>query len=76
MKLWTVYDNPLDVPGMYVAREFDITDVATATEVHFAAIDLSEVRVWIIEQAANEGLLATWLPAQKDDDPCILETWI
>ena len=75
MKLWAVYDSPLDFIGMYVAREFDIPD-GLPTEVHFAAIDLSEVRQWIINEAAKEMIVPYRLAAVDGDDPCILETWI
>ena len=80
MKIWTVYDNPLDFPGMYVARQFaiglDSPDSVLAEEHHFAAIDLSEVRQWILDQAAREGVSPFMLPPQKNDDPVISEIWV
>lgn len=73
-KLWTVYQNPLDFPGKFVAREF-VGD--KPTEIHFADAELEPVHNWIIEQASKAGLGSpVRLERDSNDDPCIVCTFI
>lgn len=74
LHLWTVYQNPADFPGHYVARRFELEK---ATADCFADTELDAVREWIKDEALKTGnSLPYRLPRQPEDDPVILETWL
>lgn len=70
LAIWTVYLDPLDYPGMYVAREFLIRGgQPEMTNNMFVANTLAEIR----------ALLPPWLHClhrKPADDPKIVESWI
>ena len=71
MVMWTVYENPSDYPGKFVARKFVIgrgTFEPSLNDVHVADT-LEAVRGMI-----PVGLVCT--RRQPDDDPCIVEVWL
>lgn len=68
--VWTVYENPSDFPGMFVARKFEVArGSALATAEHHVAKTLEAVREKIPGMAHR-------MPRQPADDPCIVECWI
>ncbi len=71
LNLWTVYDNPSDYPGQFVARRFIITGPAGpfATGEMFTADTLEEIRAMI-----PQGLFR--MEPWQGDDIKIVETWI
>ena len=70
LSLWTVYDNPSDMPGMFVARRFDIgRGEAVWTDICVIASTLDGVRELI-----PQGLHC--MPRADGDEPQIVETWI
>lgn len=70
LSMWTVYDSPADLPGMFVARRFDIAaGEAVATDVYVFAPTLAWVRDLI-----PQGLHC--MPRDESDEPQIVETWI
>lgn len=74
LKLWPVYQNTLDFPGKFVAREFV---GGQPTETQFADAELKPVHDWVFEQACKAGLGS---PVRMDrdpsDDPCLMYTFI
>lgn len=69
--MWTVYENPADYPGEYVARRWVVTmgRYGPTTDV---------VRGATLEQLQDKlnGLGRTWLPRMHDDDKAVLGTWL
>lgn len=72
----TIYKNPSDYPGMYVARAWIAVDGAV--------IPSDSVSIAVpISEAALDGIRRTLsrrgavrFPRQPQDDPVILETWM
>jgi hypothetical protein len=64
--LWTVYENPSDFPGLFVARPFNGEE---ATDVHIAAPKLETIR------GMMEMMGMSCLSRHEKDDPTIVETW-
>lgn len=69
LSIWTIYHNPTDFPGKYVARRWIVSEQPAATGEVFLADTLGEVRDML-----PPGLV----PMQRweGDDPCIVETWL
>jgi hypothetical protein len=65
LEIWTVYYNPLDYPGLYVARLF-ILDKPTLITV--VAWTLEEVR-----ECLPPGLVR--MERMPEDEPQIVECW-
>lgn len=71
---WTIYHNPKDFPGLFVARRFELDK---PTDDHFTHTDVECVRQWVHAEAVNSGQGSPYcLPRQPQDDPVIIETWI
>ena len=71
---WTVYFNPQDFPGQYVARRFD---GAEPTHDHYANEDITKVRDWVFEKVRKKGQGVPWrIDPEINDDPVIVEVWI
>jgi hypothetical protein len=70
MPLITVYENPADFKGKFVARIWDIQK-GTVLHTPFAVIkdSLEEIRS-LIPYNFNR------IERQKGDDPCIVEVWV
>ncbi len=69
-QMWTVFKNPKDFPGKYVARRFEVTRVgAKATNEIVVAAGLGAVRL-----ALPPGLVR--LKRDPSDDKAIIEVWI
>lgn len=71
LSIWTIYDNPADYPGKFVARRWSITDseIWAHTDDILLADSLEEVR----------GLLPPGLfpmARAEADVACIIECWI
>jgi len=66
LELWTVYDNPTDLPGQFVARKW-LLDHPT-NEV------LQDKTLEGLRRKIPPGL--TRLERSPQDDPKIVETWI
>lgn len=73
MHIYTVYDNPSDFPGTYVARKFLFDQPLDVT---YANEDLGAVRRWVMAELRKEGIMATCMPRSQNDDPVIVESWI
>jgi hypothetical protein len=72
MSVWSIYFNPRDFPGKYVARRHDIyrgDKEPRASEEHFVADSLDTVR-----DKLPLGLVC--LSRSDADEPHILETWL
>jgi hypothetical protein len=76
MSMWTVYFNPSDFPGKYVARRFDIFRNKTISGEHslpsiehFVADSLQEIR-----ERIPFGMVC--LMRSEGDDANIVETWV
>lgn len=68
LEMWTVYERPTDYPEGFVARLWIVTNIAMATQTHYVASSLDEVRAFL-----PRGL--TCMPRNELDDPAIVETW-
>lgn len=69
LDMWTIYRNPSDYPGMYVARRSRITAAGVNMDAAaFTGRTLDEVRAWV-----PPGLVR--MPGDMLDDPCIVEAW-
>lgn len=66
----TIYNNPSDFPGKYVARVFDVKD-AKAMVQPYAVIknSLNDVRESLPSRFVK-------MPRDVNDDPAIVEVWI
>jgi hypothetical protein len=72
MSMWTIYFNPRDFPGKYVARRHDIfrgDRGPAASSEYFVADSLGAIR-----DKLPMGLVC--LSRSDGDDPVILETWL
>jgi len=73
LSIWTIYDQPRDVPGQYVARRWEVVPHErdpVATEDTIQSSDLDMVR----RSLQLRGL--TCLARSPKDDPAILESWL
>lgn len=66
LEIWVVYYDPLDFPGLYVARKW-LRDVPTKER--YIGDTLEQVR-----QCIPEGKIL--LARDPNDDPKIIEIWI
>ena len=69
LSVWTVYDNPLDFPGLFVARK-SVTHKGAVLHTHevLTASTLQELRELI-----PPGLFC--MPRDPSDEPQIVECW-
>jgi hypothetical protein len=67
IEIWTVYNNPKDYPGKAVARLFIGQN---PTNIVIVKNELNEVRAVMLAMGH------TCLERMKEDDPCIVETWL
>ena len=66
LHIWTIYFDPSDFPGLYVARKFNVDK---PTKEFKTAKTLEEIRL-----AIPQGLFC--IPADPSDDPVIVESWL
>jgi hypothetical protein len=72
LSLWTVYDNPSDYPGKFVARLFTITKAGPKPTENIIICDTLEmIRTIMLTQ-----MHLTLLTRFPDDDPKIVEVWL
>jgi hypothetical protein len=69
LSIWTVYQNPSDYPGKFVARRSEITRDITHTNDMFVANTLEEIRALL-----PVGLHR--IERYQLDDPVIVECWV
>jgi hypothetical protein len=71
LSTWTIYHNPLDYPGMWVLRRWDVIPGGGLRPHGQACIcySLEHARAGV-----PEGLVC--FPRNEADDPAIFETWI
>lgn len=73
LALWVVYADPVDFPGLYVARKHVVEPEYTApSENFFVAENLTALRKLI--NMAYPRLVRR--PRDEEDDPTIVETWL
>lgn len=72
MRMWTVYDHPLDYPDHFVARLWEVTPAgSTATASIITATDIEKLRDTLEFEMGLAMLLR-----DPNDDPAILEIWL
>lgn len=72
MEIWTIYNNPLDYPGLWVARRWEIgPGTMRSTDDVRIGQTLDEVRMML---PLERGLAR--IPRRPDDDPVIWEVWL
>lgn len=71
LRMWTIYDHPLDFPNHYVARLWEVESGAPkATRALMAAVTIDSLR----EKLEQSGW--TCIMRSADDDKTIVETWL
>lgn len=68
LSIWTVYDNPTDYPGKFVARMFDGEQPTPNVIICDSLEQLREILAF--------QLHLTPLCRSPEDDPKIVETWL
>ena len=72
LAMWTVYNNPTDYPGKFVARRFDVDGNGPRPSASIIVMDdLDKLR----DVLAFEMHL-TCLTRNEGDEPQIVETWL
>jgi hypothetical protein len=66
MRLYVIYQNPADFPGLYVCRVFEND---RPTREHWTGRTLDEVRSQLPADLSR-------LPRADSDDPVIVEVWV
>lgn len=72
LSFWVIYDSPLDFPGFFVARRFELDQPTIDLIINK---NLEMVRDQVIELIAKAGMSPICFAAAPQDDPKILETW-
>jgi hypothetical protein len=75
MKQYVLYKNPSDYPGKFVLREWHIVH-GNPNPVPVDKPVMIEDNVDSIQKLMDANPNLYWLQRSKDDDPCILGTWI
>ncbi len=74
LHIWTIYKNPVDFPGQYVARRFEYNQ---PTSDFFVSGNLSEVRNHVKRSIEKTGQGSPFQHLRHpSDDPVILESWL
>ena len=72
LRIWTIYDHPIDMPNHYVARQFEVThNGPRPTESVIQSDSLETIREMMLVEF---GL--TKIERYPEDDPKIIEVWI
>lgn len=74
LRMWTVYKNPTDYPGKFVARMFEVGGGAGEPRATGSVIikdELSELR-----DVLKFELHLVCLTRSEGDEPQIVETWL
>jgi hypothetical protein len=69
LRLYTIYEKPLDAPGAFVVRRFLIEAGHVSPDVAYVAPDLDAARRLLPVDVVR-------LPRAPDDDPVIVESWV
>jgi len=70
MDIWTIYENPKDYPGKFVARKYRVEDgIVNHTEHTYVSDSLYSIRKLIPDNLYR-------LHREPNDDPVIVESWI
>jgi hypothetical protein len=72
LAMWTVYDNPRDYPGKYVARRFDVDASGPKPSASIIVMDDLEKLRDVLQ--FEMGLVK--LMRSPGDEPQIVETWL
>lgn len=75
MNTYTIYENPRDYPGHYVARRWVVGNDNTLTpdpEPLIVARNVAKVRLALLEKDPN----LICLGRTPGDDPAVLEVWL
>jgi hypothetical protein len=72
LAMWTVYDHPLDYPGKFVARRWDVD--ANGPKPSGSIIVMNDLQT--LRDVLEFELGLTCLARSPGDDPKIVETWL
>lgn len=72
LEFWTVYDNPKDFPGQFVARRFEVSSDQEPQPTKDALLGKSFAD--LEEHFSKQGF--TWLPRNSGDDPVIVGVYM
>lgn len=72
LNIWTIYDNPDDVPGKFVARKWQVRAGGTlvATQDAIIMTDIGLLR------GTMQAMGLVRFDRHPDDDPKIVEAWL
>jgi len=71
LAMWTVYDNPNDYPGLFVARRFEVSGAGPVATESIIMDNLEKLR-----EVLEFEMRLTCLTRSPEDDPKIIETWL
>lgn len=69
LSIWTIYENPKDYPGIFVARRREVSLTPVATSDILTGASLEDVRAQL-----PPGLMR--MPANAEDDQSVVESWL
>ena len=72
LAMWTVYDNPKDYPGKFVARRFEVD--ATGPKPTASIIVMDDLDA--LRDVLCYEMHLTCLCRNAEDEPQIVETWL
>jgi hypothetical protein len=70
LTIWTIYFNPLDFPGEWVARMFEVDQ---PTKSILRASEINDLRKLIQKHSDFERVK---IPRSENDHPSVIESWI
>ena len=70
LNIWTIYFNPVDAPGKYVLRRFEVGDGATVPCERYVADDITPFRT----EMRRRGLVM--MNREPEDHETVVESWL
>jgi hypothetical protein len=74
LRMWTLYENPRDFPGMFVLREWAVTGNPDGEPRPLPGVFVAPRLEPLRAEMERRGLFR--MPRNPDDEPQIVETWI
>jgi hypothetical protein len=70
LAMWTIYDNPTDFPGLYVARKWLVRN----GKEEWTSTVITDANLQRLRDSLPAGLFC--MNRAPGDDPVIVETWL
>lgn len=72
LELWTIYNNPSDCPGEFVARKWVV--ILGSNQPHATNVTVKSKTLAKVRRKLPPGLVR--MPRDPSDDPGIVESWM